>query len=50
MDNPDFSGLAGVVLQMAAVFGVGVVASLFQGVFMARVAQGVQKKIRDDMF
>ena len=50
VDNPDFSGLAGVVLQMAAVFGVGVVASLFQGVFMARVAQGVQKKIRDDMF
>ena len=50
VDNPDFSGLAGVVLQMAAVFGVGVVASLFQGVLMARVAQGVQKKIRDDMF
>ena len=50
VDNPDFSGLAAVVLQMAAVFGVGVVASLFQGVFMARVAQGVQKKIRDDMF
>lgn len=37
VDNPDFSGLAAVVLQMAAVFGVGVVASLFQGVFMARV-------------
>ncbi|HIR08773.1 MAG TPA: ABC transporter ATP-binding protein [Candidatus Avoscillospira stercoripullorum] len=50
VDNPDFSGLAAVVLQMAAVFAVGVVASLFQGVFMARVAQGVQKKIRDDMF
>ena len=50
VDNPDFSGLAGVILQMAAVFGVGVVASLFQGVFMARVAQGVQKTIRDDMF
>ena len=50
VDNPDFAGLAGVIIQMASVFAVGVVASLFQGVFMARVAQGVQKKIRDDMF
>ena len=50
VENPDFSGLLGVILQMAAVFGVGVVTSLFQGIFMARVAQGVQKKIRDDMF
>ena len=50
VDSPDFSGLLGVILQMAAVFGVGVVTSLFQGIFMARVAQGVQKKIRDDMF
>ena len=50
VDNPGFSGLLGVILQMAAVFGVGVVTSLFQGIFMARVAQGVQKKIRDDMF
>ena len=50
VDNPDFSGLLNVILEMAAVFGVGVVTSLFQGIFMARVAQGVQKKIRDDMF
>ena len=50
VDNPDFSGLLGVIIQMASVFGVGVVASLFQGIFMARVAQGVQKQIRDDMF
>ena len=50
VDNPDFSGLLGVIIQMASVFGVGVVASLFQGIFMARVAQGVQKQIREDMF
>ena len=50
VDNPDFSGLLSVILEMAAVFGVGVVTSLFQGIFMARMAQGVQKKIRDDMF
>ena len=50
VDNPDFSGLLNVVIQMASVFGVGVVASLFQGIFMARVAQDVQKQIRDDMF
>ena len=48
--DPDFSGLLQVVLQMASIFAVGVIASLFQGVLMAKVAQGVQKEIRDDMF
>ena len=46
----DFSGLLTVIGEMAVVFGVGIVATLFQGLFMARVAQGVQRTIRDDMF
>ena len=50
VDNPDFSGLAGVILQMAAVFRVFLVASLFHHVFMSRVPHGVQKTIRHDMF
>ena len=48
--NPDFSGLLNVIFQMAAVFGIGVIATLFQGLLMARVAQGTQKTIRDQMF
>ena len=48
--NPVFTGLLHVIFQMAAVFGVGIVASLFQGIFMARISQGVQKTIRDQMF
>ena len=48
--DPDFSGLLGVIGQMAAVFGLGIIATLFQGLLMARVAQGTQKTIRDEMF
>ena len=48
--DPDFSGLLGVILRMAAVFALGVVATLFQGLLMARVAQGTQRTIRNQMF
>ncbi len=48
--DPDFSGLALVILQMAFVFGIGIVATLFQGLLMARIAQGVQRNIRNQMF
>ena len=48
--NPDFSGLAGVIGRMAATFSVGIVAMLVQGLLMARIAQGTQKRIRDEMF
>ena len=48
--DPDFSGLLSVILQMAAVLSLGVVAILIQGLLMARIAQGVQKTIRDQMF
>ena len=48
--DPDFSGMLSVILQMAAVLSLGVVAILIQGLLMARIAQGVQKTIRDQMF
>lgn len=48
--SPNFSGLLSVIVEMASVFAVGVVAMLIQGILMARVAQGVQKTIRNQMF
>jgi len=48
--EPDFGGLAIVIGQMAATFSVGIVAMLIQGLLMARIAQGTQKRIRDEMF
>ena len=48
--DPDFSGLLKVIGKMAITFSIGIVAMLFQGILMARIAQGTQKRIRDDMF
>ncbi len=48
--DPDFGGLLQVIFRMAAVFGVSVLAMLVQGLLMARISQGVQKTIRDQMF
>ncbi|MCD8230473.1 MAG: ABC transporter ATP-binding protein/permease [Clostridiales bacterium] len=49
-DNPDFSGLLRYLLRMAAVFACGVVAALVYNRLMVTVAQGILKKIRDEMF
>jgi len=48
--NPDFSGLLRVIGQMAAVFSVEIITMFFRGLFMAWIAQGVQRTIRDQMF
>ena len=48
--SSDFSGLLMVIIEMAAVFMIGVVANLVQGLLMARVGQGVQTTIRNQMF
>ena len=48
--EPNFGGLAIVIGQMAVTFGIGIIAMLIQGLLMARIAQGTQKRIRDDMF
>ena len=50
MDNPNFSGLAHVLVMMGCIYMAGVLASLFQARIMAVIAQGTLKEIRDDMF
>ena len=48
--HPDYSGLLRAVSAMAAVYFAGVLANLLQSRLMVTVSQGVQKKIRDEMF
>ena len=47
---PDFSGLFRVILIMAGIYLIGVLATLFYNRVMVVIAQGMLKKIRDDMF
>ncbi len=47
---PDFSGLLRVILIMAGIYLIGVLATLFYNRVMVVIAQGMLKKIRDDMF
>ncbi|MCD8148128.1 MAG: ABC transporter ATP-binding protein/permease [Clostridiales bacterium] len=49
-DNPDFAGLLRYLLRMAAIFACGVVAALLYNRIMVTIAQGILKKIRDEMF
>ncbi|MBQ7255813.1 MAG: ABC transporter ATP-binding protein [Oscillospiraceae bacterium] len=48
--DADLSGLLQTVMQMGAVYAAAVLAALLQGILMARVAQGVLRQIRDEMF
>ena len=50
VQDPDFSGLLSVIFKMAATFSAGIVAMLLQGLLTARISQGTQKRIRDEMF
>ena len=50
VDNPDFSGLAHVLVQMGCIYLAGVLATLVYTRVMAVIAQGTLKAIRDDMF
>ncbi|MGX7195840.1 ABC transporter ATP-binding protein [Enterococcus olivae] len=47
---PDFSGLLQAVLKMAGIYLAGVIAAITFNQVMVNVSQGVQKKIRDDLF
>ncbi len=49
-DNPDFSPLLHYLLRMAAVLACGVVAAFLYNRLMVTIAQGILKKIRDEMF
>ena len=46
----DFSPLKDFLVKLAALFLVGMVASFLQSYLMVGVTQGIQKKIRDEMF
>jgi ATP-binding cassette, subfamily B, multidrug efflux pump len=49
-ETPDFSGLLYAVAMMGLVYLAGVVATLLYNRMMVVIAQGVLKKIRDEMF
>ena len=46
----DFSPLANFLAKLAVLFLIGIVGSFLQSYLMVGVTQGIQKKIRDEMF
>ncbi len=48
--STDFGPLVKYLLQMACIFGVGILAAFLQQYLMVPVGQGIQKKVRDEMF
>jgi len=50
MDNPVFTGLLHALLLMACLYVVGALCALAYNRLMVTISQGVQKKIRDDLF
>lgn len=48
--NPDWGGLLGAIIRMAALFLSGIAATYIQTLIMVNVSQGVLRKIRNDMF
>lgn len=50
MDSPVFDGLFRAVLTMASIYAIGIFSSFLYNRLMVSIAQGVLKKIRDEMF
>ena len=48
--NPVFSGLLKAISIMAGIYVIGIISTYFYNVTMVVIAQGVLKKIRDEMF
>ena len=48
--SADFSALKSFLVQLACIFVVGMLGSFLQSYLMVGVTQGIQKKIRDEMF
>lgn len=48
--SPVFTGLLKAILMMGFVYLVGILSTLFYNRIMVTIAQGILKKIRDDMF
>lgn len=49
-NNPSFDGLFNLILTMAAIYLLGVVATLAYNKLVIKISQGTLKGIRDDMF
>ncbi|MBX4271184.1 ABC transporter ATP-binding protein [Clostridium estertheticum] len=50
VSNPVFSGLLKAIFVMAGIYSIGVVATFLYNRLMVTIGQGVQKKIRDEMY
>ncbi|MBU3201317.1 ABC transporter ATP-binding protein/permease [Clostridium estertheticum] len=50
VSNPVFSGLLKAILVMAGIYCIGVMATFLYNRLMVTIGQGVQKKIRDEMY
>ena len=48
--NPDFGPLITFLIGMASIYIIGIVSAFLSSFLMAKVGQGMQKRIRDDMF
>ena len=48
--NPDYAPLARFLFFMGVIYVIGIVSSFLYNFLMVKVGQGVQKRIRDDMF
>ncbi len=48
--SEDFGPLIQYLIQLAGIFGLGILASFLQQLLMVPVGQGIQKKVRDEMF
>ena len=48
--STDFGPVWSFIIRIACIFVLGMVASFFQSFLMVNVTQGIQKRIRDDMF
>lgn len=49
-DNPVYDGLLTLILWMAFIFAVGVIVSFVSNILTNIIAQGILKKIRDELF
>ncbi len=48
--STDFGPLLKYLIQLASIFGLGILASFLQQFLMVAVGQGIQKRVRDEMF
>ncbi len=48
--STDFSPLLKYLIQLACIFGLGILASFLQQYLMVSVGQGIQKNVRDELF